>query len=175
MRRIAWLCLLPIGLLGAQQSRPPVYRPPQETLPRKLARQPVPFSHKIHNAEGLECQDCHPTARKKLRAGLPRLRDCMNCHQTIGRENPAIQRMAKLYAGGVDKVTWVRAYTTPEYVWFSHKKHVSKSSACTRCHGDVTQHDVLPQEMAVNMTACMNCHAHMGVTIECYICHDLGQ
>ena len=175
MRRIAWLAFLSAALLVAQQGLPPVYRPPQETLPRKLARQPVPFSHKIHHAEGLKCLDCHATARTKLRAGLPKLSDCMNCHQTIGRDKQEIQRMATLYAARVDKVTWVRAYDVPDYVWFSHKKHVSKSGDCSRCHGDVTEHDVLPQEMSVNMTSCMNCHAQMGVSIECFLCHDLGQ
>jgi len=175
MKRLVWLGLIAVAFMAAQQGVAPVYMPVEETLPRELARQPVPFSHKIHNAQGIDCEDCHRTARKRSPAGLPRLSDCMNCHQTIARDTEAVQRMTTLYAGGVDKITWVRAYDSPDFIWFSHKKHVSKSGNCSRCHGDVTQHDVLPQEVSINMTSCMNCHAAMGVTIECFICHDLGQ
>ena len=53
-------------------------------------------------------------------------------------------------------------------------KHVRAGERCQTCHGDVTQYDVLPQEVSINMTACMNCHTQRGVENKCFWCHELN-
>jgi hypothetical protein len=151
--------------LRAYQSRP-------ETLPRLILAQPLPFSHRTHAAEGIECVRCHPDASKKFEAGLPDPGDCLDCHRTVARQAPAIQKLTQLMAADV-KIDWVPVYDSPSYVIFSHRKHVRAGEACQTCHGDVTQYDILPQEVSINMTSCMNCHAQRGIDNECFWCHEL--
>ena len=150
------------------------YQSPPENLPRQVPAQPVPFSHKVHAAQGIECLDCHRTAEKKFTAGLPQPDDCMLCHRAIATDDPGIRKMSRLMAAGLE-IRWIPVYDSPSYVFFSHKKHLKAGETCETCHGDVTRHDVLPQEVSINMTSCMNCHEQRGVENECFWCHELGQ
>ena len=150
------------------------YVSPPEELPRDVPAQPIPFSHRVHAENGLKCLDCHKGAEKKRAAGLPDMKDCLLCHQTIATANPSIQKMAMLANSGV-KLDWVRVYQTPDFVFFSHKNHVKSGITCAECHGPVETREVLAQEVSTNMTACMNCHAQRGATTECFFCHELGQ
>ena len=116
---------------------------------------------------------CHPNGRKKFEAGLPEPRDCISCHRTVARESPAISKLVQLVAADV-RIEWIPVYDSPSYVIFSHRKHVRAGETCETCHGDVTQHDVLPQEVSINMTSCIVCHARRGVNNECFWCHELN-
>ncbi len=156
----------------AQQEQ--VYTPPPEQLPMEVAPQPVPFSHKLHAEQGIECMDCHPGAEKKRAAGLPKMKDCMLCHQTIAADSPDIKKMVML-GGQKMKFDWVRVYRVPDFVFFNHKRHVQAGETCETCHGPVATREVLTKEVSTNMTSCMNCHAQKGATTECYFCHELGQ
>jgi hypothetical protein len=135
------------------------YRGMEEKLPIAVAAQPVPFSHKVHAAAGLKCQDCHTTARTEARAGLPETSKCIGCHQSIVNRS----------------IDWVRVYKLPDFVFFSHAKHTSAAIGCTECHGPVEQRDVLAKEVSTSMTACMGCHAQKNASTACNVCHDLGQ
>ena len=176
VRLICALLLAGIAMLPLVGQRGPdsrAYQSPPETLPRIPPAQPLPFSHKIHAVEGIECVRCHPTASKRFEAGLPEPVDCLDCHQTVVPENPTIQKLVQLLAADV-VIDWVPVYDSPSYVVFSHRKHVRAGERCQTCHGDVTQYDVLPQEVSINMTACMNCHTQRGVENECFWCHELN-
>ena len=150
------------------------YTPPPETLPMEVAPQPVAFNHKLHVEKGLKCVDCHKGAEKKRAAGLPEMKDCMLCHQTIATDSPEIQKMVMLGRQKM-KFDWVRVYQVPDFVFFSHKNHVKAGETCETCHGPVATREVLAKEVSTNMTACMNCHAQKGATTECFFCHELGQ
>lgn len=150
------------------------YVSPPENLPRAVPTQPIAFSHKVHVAAGAQCLDCHPTATKKARAGLPKFEDCMLCHQTIATDRPEVQKLA-LLAGQKIRVDWNRVYQVPEFVFFNHRKHLAAELECGQCHGPVESRDVLAQELSTSMTTCMNCHAERNVSNHCYFCHDLGQ
>jgi hypothetical protein len=97
----------------------------------------------------------------------------MECHRTVARDHPSIQKLVQLIAADV-RIDWIPVYDSPSYVVFSHREHVRAGETCQTCHGDVTQYDALPQEVSISMTACMNCHAERGVENECFWCHELN-
>jgi hypothetical protein len=172
---LVWRLLLTAAIACAALAQSPElrnYKSPPETLPRRVPAQPVPFSHKAHAAQGIQCVRCHPDSAKRFEAGLPTPRDCMGCHRTVGRDNPNIQKLVQLIAADV-RIEWIPVYDSPSYVIFSHRKHVQAGETCQTCHGDVTQYDALPQEVSINMTSCMNCHTQRGVENECFWCHEL--
>ena len=164
-----------ISSVGMAQQAPNLrsYQSPPETLPRQVPAQPVPFSHKMHAAQGIECIRCHPDSAKKFEAGLPTPRDCMGCHRTVARDSASIVKLVQLIAADV-RIDWIPVYDSPSYVIFSHREHVRAGENCQTCHGDVTQHDALPQEVSISMTACMNCHTQRGVENECFWCHEIN-
>ena len=153
---------------------PEGYRGIEEKLPIKVAPQPVPFSHKQHAAAGMSCVDCHAGAATKERAGLPASDRCMLCHQTIATEREAVQRLADL-AGKGRPIEWVRVYRVPDFVFFSHARHLGAGVECAACHGSVAEREVLAKEVSTSMTTCMGCHKAKGVSNNCHLCHELGQ
>lgn len=156
---------------GAGQTPP--YESPPEDLPREVGPQPIPFDHQLHMQNRMACVDCHAGATAGSRAGLPDRDQCMQCHQAIAADRPAVRQLAALPAGS--KIPWERAYRVPDFVFFSHGEHAKANLACADCHGPVEERQVLMQEVSTNMVACMNCHAERQVSNECFLCHDLGQ
>lgn len=128
----------------------------QEKLPAPAPKQPVSFSHKVHEAASLKCLDCHAGAATQVRAGLPAASACSRCHQDL--------------QGGVD---WVRVYKLPDFVVFSHARHAKTS--CTECHGPVATRDVLAKEVSTSMAQCLACHRTKKAPTACNVCHELGQ
>jgi hypothetical protein len=138
------------------------------------AEQPVPFSHKQHAAVGLQCQVCHVKVTKEERAGLPSTTQCMACHAGLKKESPAIQKLAAFHKEE-KPLPWARVYRIPDFVFFSHAKHVNGNVTCSECHGPVEQREVLAAEVTHNMTTCMNCHRMRKVSNKCQVCHELGE
>jgi hypothetical protein len=141
---------------------------------QKAPEQPIPFSHKQHSALGVDCQTCHRTATKAERAGLPEAAQCMVCHATIQKESASIQKLASFHKEG-NRVPWVRVYRIPDFVFFSHAKHVAAKVSCSECHGPVEQRDVLAAEITHNMKTCMDCHRVRKASNNCHVCHELGE
>lgn len=152
----------------------PGYTGIAETLPRAVAPQPVPFSHKAHAAAGTKCVDCHTTAENGIRAGLPEAARCMLCHRAVQSGSPAIATLRQ-HAAASRPVPWVRVYQLPDFVSFSHAKHAQAKVACNECHGPVETRDVLAKEVSTGMASCMNCHAQRKAAVTCNVCHELGQ
>ena len=172
--RIASLALAACLLVPATGSgAPPPYESPPEQLPRVVARQPVPFDHKLHMEHGMACVDCHPGALEKERAGLPRRERCMLCHRTIAADRPGVRQLAAWPES--ERIRWERVYRVADFVFFSHREHAAAGVACRACHGPVETRTVLNQEISTNMVACMNCHVLREASTECFLCHDLGQ
>lgn len=163
-----WILLLTGTALGQG------YQGIEEKLPRTVDPQPIPFSHKQHASTGLLCSDCHRYANKSERAGLPNTEQCMLCHQTIKTESAAIQKLAVLHNSG-KAFEWIRVYTVPDFVFFSHKSHTSADINCVDCHGHVEKRDLLRKEVSTSMTMCMTCHEKMNISRSCHLCHELGQ
>jgi len=150
------------------------YQPTPEPLPWAVAPQPLPFSHKQHAEAGLNCRDCHRGAAVADKAGFPSLDKCMSCHRTIAAGSGHVQRLSRLHELK-RPVDWVRVYTIPDFVFFSHAKHVGAGLDCQVCHGPVAAREVLEKEVSTGMTGCMECHAQRQARNDCKACHELGR
>ena len=154
-----------LGLFLVAQSPPPKYIPPPPP-------QPIPFSHKQHLATGLGCKNCHEMPDPGDFAGLPPTATCLACHTQIKKDSPAIQRLAEYHKEG-KPVPWARVYRIPDYVFFSHKEHVTRGKAtCESCHGPVRERDVMRKDKDTSMAACMDCHRANNAPLTCDYCHD---
>jgi quinoprotein glucose dehydrogenase len=147
----------------------------EEKLPQTVAAQPVPFSHATHaKAAKLQCLDCHAGAARGERAGFPTTAKCMSCHQTIAADAPGVRALRKFVEAGAQP-QWVRVYRVPDFVFFSHERHVKANVQCSSCHGPVPERDVLAKEVSTSMTACIACHREKHARVDCTTCHNLGQ
>jgi hypothetical protein len=133
--------------------------------------QPLPYSHKKHLAMGLKCNACHKNPDPGEAMGLPAESFCMSCHQAVKTDSPHIQKLATALREK-QPVPWVRVYRLPSFVYFSHRVHTKAGTACESCHGPVREREVITREVALNMRACMACHAEKQARNECTTCHE---
>lgn len=121
----------------------------QGTQESRVLDQPIGFSHYIHATTlEIQCEFCHSEARKSIHGGVPPVQTCMNCHRYVKTDLPEVQKIHHFYCGkekcgpedtGADGVPipWNKVHDLPDYVVFSHKRHVRGGVACTECHGQV--------------------------------------
>src|SRR5208282_525799 len=145
--------------------------------------QPIAFDHRKHagGADGIKCETCHSysSATTGTFAGLPQVDTCMDCHKTVMRMSPAKlakkPEFAKLKQFAMaDYIPWERVYTEPDYVYFSHRRHIAVAKlACADCHGDVRNmaEPVLSRAVNQSMDWCMNCHQQKRASQDCISCH----
>lgn len=134
--------------------------------------QPLPFSHKKHSLLDLECLACHPIPEPGLFATLPDTASCMLCHTTVSTDSPHIQQLAQFHSRN-EEVPWKRVYRIPDYVFFSHKEHVTGAGVtCEICHGPVREMEQMQKAKPLSMAACMDCHRQEGASLDCDFCHD---
>jgi hypothetical protein len=157
------LTLLVCAGVWAQSSKPFTPKTPPE--------QPIPFNHKVHAAQSIQCVDCHLMKPPGDLAGYPAEASCMGCHATVKKESPAIQKLAA-FAKEHKPVPWVRVYRLPKTVYFSHEVHYKKTSDCVVCHGPVAERAAIGQEKSIAMTECMSCHDRYRASNDCGLCHD---
>ncbi len=160
------LLVIGIAVIAAAQQLPPMKRVPP------APKQPIPFSHKRHASNGIECRQCHPMPAPGDFAEIAGAEVCMSCHTAIKTDSPAIRKLAALHKQG-EEILWEPVYLIPDYVFFSHATHVSKAKAtCGACHGPVAERDVLAKERDISMAACMDCHRATGGSLDCAYCHE---
>jgi hypothetical protein len=150
--------------------------------------QPIPFSHNIHAGTlELQCEFCHSEARDSIHSGVPPLQTCMNCHKMVKTDNPDVLKIHAYYCeeppcqvmngpfGPVapdeaKPIPWNKVHDLPDFVHFSHKRHIRGGLECAECHGDITQQgkkvgDTVPSvmqrspSMTMQMGWCLDCHA----------------
>ena len=133
--------------------------------------QPIEFSHKIHIEKGeIACEFCHIYARRSINSGAPVMDACFGCHRVIAGsdEDPqkalefqnAIKKLLEYKPKG-ESIPWKKIHDVPDFVHFSHKRHIQAGFDCTECHGEINQHDVLSTETMItdlSMGWCMKCH-----------------
>ena len=120
--------------------------------------QPIPFSHKLHAGDKkIDCQYCHSTVDRSRHASIPTLKTCFNCHTAVKTDSPYIQKMKKSLDEG-KPIEWIRVHKLPDYVYFSHKRHIAQGLACEVCHGNVKGMVRVEQKTALTMGQCMECH-----------------
>lgn len=133
--------------------------------------QPINFSHKKHAGEnGIECTFCHSSVDKSPRADVPPVQKCMDCHAFIATEKPEIKKLTS-YWEKKEPVPWLRVYSLPEHVYFSHKRHIKKDIDCAVCHGDVKGMERIKKMRSLKMGWCINCHRKFGASDDCLKCH----
>jgi hypothetical protein len=161
----------------AQNSAPPADKRASPGLADALfvptpPEQPVPFSHKLHVAQGLDCAACHTMPEPGEQATFPATATCMSCHATIKTDSPHIRRLAS-YPEQEKPLPWVRVYRLPDYVWFSHKEHLAVNSVtCENCHGKVQDLEVMKKVKDLSMASCMDCHKETAASNACSFCHE---
>jgi len=151
----------------------PGREPPSIKAPATAVSQPIQFSHKLHIATGAECQNCHPGAANGDKMQMPAFKGCLHCHRTILTGSPAIQKLTA-YAKETQPPSWTRLYHLPDFVFFSHQKHLNAKVECAVCHGPVQDREVLWQEKEVSMSACVGCHKLRKAPVTCDLCHNIG-
>ena len=85
------------------------FKVPDNPSPHPAPEQPIPYSHEQHLAFGLKCQECHTNPEPGRLMTFPDTARCMQCHVTIAKDKPSIQKIAQ-YAASKQEIPWVRVY-----------------------------------------------------------------
>lgn len=134
-------------------------------------KQPIPFSHAMHAGQlKIDCQYCHSSVDKSRHATVPSMNVCMNCHSVVRQDSPAIQKMKTLMEQG-DSLEWVKVHDMPDFVFFSHQRHIAKGIACEICHGEVRTMQTVTQTETLPMGFCVECHREKKAPTSCDTCH----
>jgi hypothetical protein len=133
--------------------------------------QPIPYSHKKHLSFGLECKRCHANPDPGKLMTFPATSVCMQCHVTIAKDKPSIQKLAE-FAKSQAPIPWVRIYTVLPGVSWAHRTHVEAGVKCETCHGQVAQMEAMSEVTSVTtMYGCLNCHEMNQAKATCDTCH----
>ncbi len=135
--------------------------------------QPINFSHKIHAGDyEIPCMYCHVQARRSISAGVPAVSKCVGCHSQVATERAEIQKLMA-YWENKEPIPWVKVHDLPDFVHFTHKRHIAAGLACQTCHGPVETMDVISREAPLKMGLCLDCHRKNEVEngTDCWTCH----
>ena len=142
-----------------------------EPVPPGEFSQPIEFSHKTHIEKcEMSCEFCHIYARRSINSGAPVMDTCFGCHRVIAgsdedpqkaiKNQDAIKKLLEFKPKG-ESIPWKKIHDLPDFVHFSHKRHIQADFDCTECHGEINQYDVLSTETMItdlSMGWCMKCH-----------------
>ncbi len=122
--------------------------------------QPIAFTHERHvTTLGMDCNYCHSNARKGVHAGVPATSVCMGCHALIDTtDRPELVKLKDYWDKGA-VIPWEKVHDLPDYVYFSHKRHVIAGLDCQECHGQVQDMTVNQRVSSLKMGWCLDCHA----------------
>jgi len=133
--------------------------------------QPIDFSHPDHvRGDGLNCELCHSGARRAAFAGMPPVERCMGCHRFVLLRNPGVVALHR-YWDERKAIPWIKVYTLPRFVHFSHEAHVLAQVDCARCHGDVASMRRVARVAPLTMGWCIDCHRASRAPDDCLTCH----
>ena len=135
--------------------------------------QPINFSHKVHAGDNeIPCQYCHAYAARTPSAGVPSVNKCIGCHNYVASDQPEIQKVAQ-YWEDQEPIPWIKVYDTPDFVHFTHKRHIQAELECQECHGPVETMDVVERQSSLKMPWCVSCHTKEETENgrDCYTCH----
>ena len=127
------------------------------------------FSHAVHGPqEDLECNSCHRTYAKKDEVGMPRMKQCMLCHEGIDEDKAPEKGVLHLYG---QKPHWSDVAKVSDDVKFSHQAHNKANLACDECHVGIDSSHAVTDRLRVTKSDCFSCHANEDVGSECTVCH----
>ena len=140
---------------------------------RPVAVQPIAFPHNRHIEKGLACTEyCHESVTKGPIAGLPSVKTCMICHDSIATDRPLIKTITEYQNKGRD-IAWQRVYgyARESHVRFNHAPHIRAGVDCATCHGDIARQTVAERNVDLTMGFCVNCHKTRNASNDCLTCH----
>ena len=140
---------------------------------RPTPEQPLEFPHNVHAGKKIACTEyCHEAVMTGPVAGLPSVRTCMVCHNTIAVDRPRIKQLTAMRQRGEDFV-WQRVYgySPQAHVRFNHAPHIRAEIDCTTCHGNIAEGSVAQRNVDLTMGFCVNCHTERKASIDCLTCH----
>ena len=133
--------------------------------------QPIAFSHKIHAGDyKIACEYCHSYARRSPVAGVPSVQQCMGCHKITALDKPEAQKL-RAYWDRKEPIPWAKIHDLPDFVIFTHKRHVLKGIECQACHGPIETMDQVRQVSSLEMGWCVSCHKAQQASVDCLDCH----
>ncbi len=107
--------------------------------------QPVEFNHALHNElvdEG--CESCHFFRDDGTYSGVPKLAQCIDCHEEVQGDSEAEEYFVAEYVQKGREVPWLIYARQPPCVFFSHVAHVKKGGMdCVTCHGHIGESESL--------------------------------
>jgi len=116
--------------------------------------QPVQFNHVLHN-EMVEdgCQSCHFFREDGTYSGVPKLAQCIDCHEEVQGESEAEEKFVNQYVLKDREVPWLVYSRQPDNVFFSHVAHVKMGQMdCVTCHGPIGESESLKPYEANRIT-----------------------
>jgi hypothetical protein len=135
--------------------------------------QPLEFPHNVHAGKQIACTEyCHEAVSTGPEAGLPSVRTCLVCHNTIATNRPRIRQLTAMRERGEDFV-WQRVYgyQPSAHVRFNHAPHIRAEVECSTCHGNIAGGTVATRTVDMHMGFCVNCHNERKASIDCLTCH----
>jgi hypothetical protein len=140
--------------------------------------QPIAFSHKLHAGDAkVPCLYCHFGARTSRHAGIPPAGVCMNCHAMLAKQTVEIEKLKEAIEQR-RPIAWIKVHNLPDFVSFSHSRHVIARVECQACHGAVETMVRVEQQAPLTMGWCIDCHRSRqrdrrvpADNLECGKCH----
>lgn len=136
--------------------------------------QPIAFNHRLHVEDlGSECTDCHLYAQSGVRATIPNIEVCADCHEEAQTESTEEARLVE-YIQAAEPVPWQKIYRVPDHVYFSHRRHTMLAEiACETCHGEMgaLETPMVRPAVPTSMDFCMDCHYATETSNDCLLCH----
>jgi len=133
--------------------------------------QPIAFPHTVHAGQlQMPCTYCHTFVDRSRSAGAPPLEICMGCHRSVATDREEIRKLTRHFEEK-RPVEWKRVYALPDFIYFSHKRHVTAGVACASCHGNVAGMGKVRRVNELVMGWCVSCHRVRGASRDCATCH----
>ncbi len=107
--------------------------------------QPIHYDHAKHNElvdDG--CESCHYFREDGTFSGVPKLAQCIDCHEEVNGESPEEEKFVREYVEKGREVPWLVYSRQPDCVFFSHVAHVKMGKMdCVTCHGHIGESEEL--------------------------------
>jgi len=102
-------------------------------------QQPFSFNHALHVEEVDEgCESCHFFRDDGSFSGIPKLAQCIDCHEEPMGETEDEAVFVEQYVAKDREVPWLVYSRQPDCVFFSHAAHVvGAEMECVTCHGHI--------------------------------------
>ncbi|MBN1932372.1 MAG: cytochrome c3 family protein [Desulfobacterales bacterium] len=102
-------------------------------------KQPIDFNHVLHvEAVDQGCESCHYIREDGSFSGVPKLAQCVDCHEEVQGEDPEEAKFVNEYVAEGKEVPWLVYSRQPDCVFFSHVTHTKMAEMdCATCHGAI--------------------------------------